>query len=579
MRRIFWLFGVLPLLLVCLWLVGPRLIRQQLHQRHPEVTFGALDVGWRELVLHDVLINKGWVQARASLARVNIRTEAVHLVQGTLDIDFDKRPVGRKSEQPNVNVTAERFEVVLKKGVNDANGTRRVLAVLHGVDVDEKAILAREADVTYADYRVHIGSYGVPAAPIPGVEIARDLTQAKIALVTFPEGLTLPKALPPIVNPSVFGINVDIENRTVRVMAASFELAEDPAKACDVQWANLSLHGDKVRVDMEYLNLSHPWLGTSGGSLGFHSVAFEIAPNWRDPLDVKIGPATIHIDPSQKSVSGDEPCASWVQAIPYELGYGPMQGDTQWDPQSRVKFSVGLVPKPHFHLEGTCSTSCDDVMVKQLRHRFAYHTYDEKGVQNHEDRYVGPDDPDWVPLSEISSNMLEAVTNTEDWAFWSHHGYVPAALEQSFLADVDSGKFTRGGSTITMQLAKNIFLTRDKTLVRKVKELFLSQVLESCFTKKEILELYLNVVEFGPNIYGLRQGADHYFQVEPRTLDPAQAFYLAWILPRPRKAPPPNAATLGHMNTLMHMLAKEGRLSETMLLGVEEPDTTGWAAP
>jgi membrane peptidoglycan carboxypeptidase len=127
-----------------------------------------------------------------------------------------------------------------------------------------------------------------------------------------------------------------------------------------------------------------------------------------------------------------------------------------------------------------------------------------------------------------------------------------------------------------MQTAKNLWLSREKTFGRKVEELFLSQVLESCLTKDEIMELYLNIVEFGPNVYGLRQAAQHYFKVDPVSLDPREAFYLAWILPRPRKSPPPSAATMTRMSTLMQMLAKQGRLSDAMTLGLDPPDTTGW---
>ncbi len=313
------------------------------------------------------------------------------------------------------------------------------------------------------------------------------------------------------------------------------------------------------------------------GPVGFEHVTFEVGRDWKQPLDVTINGAKIHVDPETKSVSGDEECSTWVKALPRELAAPPITGQTEWRP-SRLKFTLGLLPKPHFSLSGTCSALCTDPTLIKLRHRFAYVTYDAKGQRNAELREAGPDDPEWVPMAQISSNMMDAVANMEDWGFWSHHGYVAAALEQSFLEDVRTDKFSRGGSTITMQTAKNIFLSREKTVGRKVSELFLSQILESCFSKKEIMELYLNVVEFGPNIYGLREAAKHYFNEDPLQLGPQQAFYLAWILPRPRSSPPPDPSTLERVASLMRMLAKNGRLTETQVLSIEPADTKGWEA-
>jgi membrane peptidoglycan carboxypeptidase len=295
-----------------------------------------------------------------------------------------------------------------------------------------------------------------------------------------------------------------------------------------------------------------------------------------EPFDVKVGDATLHLDPKAMSVKGAESCNTWLDALPPEFHVGPLSA-VKFN-AGNLSFALGIKPKPFLDVKGSCTSTCDK--ITEPRHKFSYITYDAHGDQNAERRTTGPDvKTEWVPIAHINDGVPVAVMNMEDFGFRSHHGYLPAALEQSFEADVDSGKFQRGGSTITMQTAKNLWLSREKTFGRKIEELFLSQVLESCFTKDEIMELYLNIVEFGPNVYGLHQAAEHYFKIEPMSLDPAEAFYLAWILPRPRKAPPPNAATMARMGTLMHMLAQEGRITDTMLLSVEPADTTGWEAP
>lgn len=558
-----------------LWLAAPSYVRSQIHKRHPEVSFETLKIGWRKVTLYNVTIDKGWIVAKADTAVIDTSTEAVHLVHGTVDVNFDKRPERRegvKAEQPNV--TAEDFTVTV------ASAKHEVTATLKNVTVTDEAIRAVEADVRHKWLHVLLG--GLEGSGIPSVWIARDFSHAKFGLVDFPDGLSLPPPFPEIVHPGITGIEVDLEKRTVSVESAMAELAEDQSAHARIEGGHFALDGDKVHVLLDTLYVAHPRIASMGTPVSLHHVAFDISRDMQQaPFDVKIVDATLHVDPEKKSVSGDELCSTWVKALPPEMAPPPIGGQTEWGTQpklARMQFSLGLLPKPHFALSGNCSASCNDPALVKLKHHFSYVTYDEKGQRKVEKRETGPDDPDWVPLAQISENMLDAVANMEDWGFWSHHGYVAAALEQSFIEDVKTDKFSRGGSTVTMQTAKNVFLARDKTIGRKVSELFLSQVLESCFSKKEIMELYLNVVEFGPNVYGLRQAATYYFKEEPMQLNPQEAFYLAWILPRPRNSPPPNNTTLSRVTNLMRILSKNGRISEAQLLSIEPADTRGWEA-
>jgi len=148
-------------------------------------------------------------------------------------------------------------------------------------------------------------------------------------------------------------------------------------------------------------------------------------------------------------------------------------------------------------------------------------------------KLTGPGTADWTPLDAISPFMQIAVLTTEDGAFYSHRGYSPAAIRASIVANLKAGRFVRGASTLTMQLAKNLFLSRDKTLSRKIEELVLTDYLEQIFTKEELMELYLNVVELGPSIYGVTTAADYYFGRTPGELTLPEAFFLATLLPSP----------------------------------------------
>ena len=122
---------------------------------------------------------------------------------------------------------------------------------------------------------------------------------------------------------------------------------------------------------------------------------------------------------------------------------------------------------------------------------------------------------------------------TEDGGFFRHHGFNTCAIRTALIANIKAGRFVRGASTITMQLAKNLFLSREKTLSRKLEELILTDYLEQTFTKDEMMELYLNVIEFGPDVYGVTAAADHYFGRTPAELNLAECLFLASLLPQP----------------------------------------------
>ena len=147
---------------------------------------------------------------------------------------------------------------------------------------------------------------------------------------------------------------------------------------------------------------------------------------------------------------------------------------------------------------------------------------------------VGPRNPRWTPYGAFPAALKKAVVASEDANFYSHEGVDYEAIREAIKADLRQGKFVRGGSTITQQVAKNLFLTREKTLIRKVKELVLARRLDDALSKSRILELYLNVVEFGPMVYGVGHGAQYYFGKPPSALTVRECAFLAAMLPGPK---------------------------------------------
>jgi hypothetical protein len=150
--------------------------------------------------------------------------------------------------------------------------------------------------------------------------------------------------------------------------------------------------------------------------------------------------------------------------------------------------------------------------------------------------FVGLTNPFYTPLHEISPYLRKAVLTSEDPSFFRHHGFISEAFKQSIISNIKTKKFTRGASTISMQLVKNVFLTREKTLSRKLEEILLVYILENnrIVSKERMLEVYFNIIEWGPNVYGVGEAAQYYFQKHPSELSLDESIYMASIVPRPK---------------------------------------------
>ncbi|TDD78096.1 transglycosylase domain-containing protein [Flavobacterium caseinilyticum] len=150
---------------------------------------------------------------------------------------------------------------------------------------------------------------------------------------------------------------------------------------------------------------------------------------------------------------------------------------------------------------------------------------------------VGSANPNYTPLDQISPYLRKSVLTTEDPSFFSHHGFINEAFKQSIIKNIKTKKFSRGASTISMQLVKNAFLSREKTVSRKLEEILLVYILENnrIVSKERMLEVYFNIIEWGPNVYGIGEASQFYFQKTPSELSLNECLYLARIIPSPKK--------------------------------------------
>jgi len=149
---------------------------------------------------------------------------------------------------------------------------------------------------------------------------------------------------------------------------------------------------------------------------------------------------------------------------------------------------------------------------------------------------VGPENPNFRSLNRISRYLQVSVMTSEDGGFYQHRGFLPDAFRESMITNIKEHRFARGGSTISMQLVKNVFLNRNKTIARKLEEALLVWLIENqgLSTKDRMFEVYLNIIEWGPLVYGANEAARFYFNKDASRLTLSESIFLASIIPRPK---------------------------------------------
>ncbi len=190
---------------------------------------------------------------------------------------------------------------------------------------------------------------------------------------------------------------------------------------------------------------------------------------------------------------------------------------------------VCAMPKNKFKI-----TSYGEARLSKLNEEFLYTAF-ERG---HPVRsfLVGPSNPNYNALANISPYLQNALMTSEDGNFYWHNGFNENAFRKSIAENYKKGRFARGGSTISMQLVKNVFLTRNKTIARKVEEALIVWLIESnrIASKERMFEVYLNIIEWGPGVYGAGEASAYYFNKKAADLTLAESIYLAMIVPRPK---------------------------------------------
>jgi hypothetical protein len=174
--------------------------------------------------------------------------------------------------------------------------------------------------------------------------------------------------------------------------------------------------------------------------------------------------------------------------------------------------------------------------LQKIVHDFVYTPYEYGKPMR--DILIGPANPNFTRLQDVSFNFRNAILTSEDPSFFRHHGFVEESFRRSIAVNFKEKSFKRGGSTISMQLVKNVFLSRNKTISRKAEEVLIVWLIENnrLISKERMLEVYFNIIEMGPNVYGIGEAARHYFGKHPSELSVGEGIFLANIVPRPKAA-------------------------------------------
>ncbi|HEY5924521.1 MAG TPA: transglycosylase domain-containing protein [Kofleriaceae bacterium] len=231
-------------------------------------------------------------------------------------------------------------------------------------------------------------------------------------------------------------------------------------------------------------------------------------------------------------------CQKVLDAIPAEMaphmqGY-KLKGDFTTDINLEIDWTNldALVLGGHVGIRQCKVVEEPEDSPKRLEKEF------EHFVEYEQDEWmsfiVGPENPDFVPIDQINVNLIKSIMTTEDAAFYKHRGFITTEFRTALISDLKARAFRHGASSITMQMVKNVLLFREKTLARKLQELFLTWHVENTLEKDRILEIYFNVIEYGPALYGIGPAMKHYFGKHPRDMNLVEAAFFSSILPNPK---------------------------------------------
>jgi len=290
------------------------------------------------------------------------------------------------------------------------------------------------------------------------------------------------------------------------------------------------------------IQLREPREIRTGGTWVVNGVSLDFEVNVDATDGARVNPAlTPYTVEAHVGLTEATPCQQVWEALPLgmlpHLGHDGVRFTGEASPRLEATYRPG--EPSSFRLEahgfpGTCRVASiarayDPAQLNEST--YVHHV--REGVSNGTSIVVGPGTDSFVPLAEMPGYVGAAMYLSEEIMFPTSPGVSVGLINRAVRMNLERGRYSYGGSTVSQQLVKNLFLTREKTLARKLEELIIVWAMEERVSKDRILELYVNCIEFGPDIYGIRAAAAYYFGIEPHELTPLEAIYLAGLKPAP----------------------------------------------
>lgn len=308
-------------------------------------------------------------------------------------------------------------------------------------------------------------------------------------------------------------------------------------------WSFDNLSINHHRLSQENIVLPE---ATAEGMINIGSSALEVDP--KSTIRVKefvFQPYIKYIPKPDKEIelsihTGQFKAQDFFDAIPaglFESVEGiEVQGEIDYDLDFNVnlKHPDSLLFSSKVDDQGLKIVKWGKADISILNTPFTYRAYEDTVLMR--EIILGPDNPNFTPLASIAPILRKTVLNTEDPYFYEHNGFEEEAFKLSIITNINEKAFKRGASTVSMQFVKNVFLNRNKTMMRKFEEILLVWLMESSnqVSKDRLFEIYLNVIEWGKDVYGIKEASAYYFGKLPSELNLGESLYLSSIVPRPK---------------------------------------------
>ena len=524
--------GFLSITFLALYLFSPKLIKWYVSHAFPEVQVtSAKVVSYRCVEFEGVGVNTSEVKGTLTKVTACKYPKTIQVDGGSINITYSPSPSSGGSKGKGYAISAKNLSAkTVYKGISTE---------VSGASYSKGLACGSEAKVSKVTYQVTI----------------KNPCYSKSGFIF--DGGTIDSKL------EVLGHKAD----TLKFYSGKVELDKNLVSVTKVEVGSITVMGfeayldpDFVSLDLESVEINHPKVFSTPITLKDVSIprVDRDFPNSTLSVFAHNQKVIVNLKDKYLRVTGD--CATLFDAIPKELKTSPIE---EVDLTGSFSVEVLLLPEVKFNLSNKCKLKERPPFIEKLGGKFIYTAHHPKGKGTFT-RESGLGSQGWVPIQSISPNMVTALTTTEDPGFFYHRGIIPQAIENSLRDNLKMGKFFRGGSTITMQLAKNLWLSRDRTLGRKVQEAILTLALEDSLPKDKILELYLNVVEYGPDLYGIGPASEKLLGKSPNEISISEALYLVLRLPAPNNSAS-YAQKKGLISKLLDNIAKSGKMSPDLV--------------